>query len=150
MIIELQKPTSKCVGRYIGFWPKTEGTHRMQQIEEELDEFEGYEEWNNHYCGPLRGRPKDVFKPHIDVRKGDFVLVRPGEPEYPIWLGVAESNVDEDRSSLNYKKILIQYWVPKNRKKSPTTTELYDGCWEKNWCCNLAYPKHWEFVDSVV
>ena len=97
MIIELQKPTNKCVGRYIGFWPKTEGTHRMQQIEEELDEFEGYEEWNNHYCGPLRGRPKDVFKPHIDVRKGDFVLVRPGEPEYPIWLGVAELDVDEDR-----------------------------------------------------
>ena len=28
--------------------------------------------------------------------------------------------------------------------------KLYDGCWEKNWCCNLADPKHWEFVDTVV
>ena len=150
MIIELQRPTNKCVGNYGGFWPKTEGTHHMQHIEDEADAFQGYEEWNDHYCGPSKQRPKDVFKPHIDVKKGDFVLVRPGDPEYPIWLGVAESDVDMDRSSSNYKRILIQYWAPKHRRKNPTTAELYDGCWEKNWCCNLADPKRWEFVDTVV
>lgn len=30
MIDELQKPTSKYTGKYVGFWPKTAGTHRMQ------------------------------------------------------------------------------------------------------------------------
>ena len=116
MIDELQKPTNKYTGKYARFWPKTAGTHRMQQIEEEVDKFQGCKEWNNHYVGPQGGRPQEAFRPHIDVRKGDFVLVRPADPEYPVWLGVAESDVDVDSSSPNHKKIFIQYWAPKHRK----------------------------------
>ena len=68
----------------------------MQQMEEEMDELQGCKYLNNHFVGPQSARPREAFKPHIDVRKGDFVLVRPVDPEYPIWLGVAESDVDVD------------------------------------------------------
>ena len=40
--------------------------------------------------------------------------MRPADPEYPIWLVVVESDVDVDRSSTNYNKVLIQYWAPKH------------------------------------
>ena len=43
MISELEKPTNNQICQYIGFWPKTAGTHCMQQIEEDRDEFQGFE-----------------------------------------------------------------------------------------------------------
>ena len=146
MIGEIEQPTNK----HIGFWPKTAGTHQMQHIEEERDEFQGCEEFNDHFVGPQSARPLEAFRPHIDVRKGDFVLVRPADPEYPIWLGVAESDADLDSSSPNHKKVFIQYWAPKHRKKNPTIYEQYEDCWKKTWCCNLADPKRWECVDAIV
>ena len=42
MISELEKPTNNHICQYIGFWPKTTGTHCMQQIEEDRDEFQGF------------------------------------------------------------------------------------------------------------
>ena len=90
IISELEQPTNKQIGQYMGFWPKTAGTHQMQQMEDEMDELQGCEDLNNQIVGPQSARPREAFKPHIDVRKGDFVLVRPADPEYPIWLGVAE------------------------------------------------------------
>ena len=114
MIDKLQKLTYKYTSKYVGFWPKTAGTHQTQHIEEEVDKFQGCKEWNDHYVGPQLGRPQEGFRPDIDVRKGDFILVRPADPEYPIWLGVAESNVDVDISSPNHKNICIQYWAPKH------------------------------------
>lgn len=74
MVDVLQNPTNKHIGKYTHFWPKTTGTHCIQEIEEEIDEFQGYEEWNEHFCGPLNGRPKDAFKSHIDVHKGALFL----------------------------------------------------------------------------
>ena len=65
----------------------------MQHVEEDRDEFQGYEELNNHFVGPQSARPQEAFRPQIDVRKGDFVLVRLADPKYPIWLGVAESQM---------------------------------------------------------
>ena len=57
IIIELEKPTNKHTGEYTGFWPKTAGTHYMQHVEEDRDEFQGYEELNNHFVGPQSARP---------------------------------------------------------------------------------------------
>ena len=150
MISELEKPTNNHICQYIGFWPKTTGSHRMQEIEEDRDEFQGFEEFNDHFVGTQSARPQEAFKPQIDVKKDDFVLVRPADPQYPIWLGVAESDVDLDFSSPNHKKVFIQYWAPKHRKRNPTIHEQYEDCWKKTWCCNLADPKRWECVDAVV
>ena len=123
MISEVEKPTNNHICQYIGFWPKTTRTHRMQQIEEDRDEFQGFEEFNDHFVGPQSARPLEAFKPQIDVKKGDFVLVRPADPEYPVCLGVVESDVDLDFSSPNHKKVFIQYWAPKHQKRNPTIHE---------------------------
>ena len=122
----------------------------MQQIEEYRDEFQVFEEFNDHFVGPQSARPLEAFKPQIDVKKSDFGLVRPADPEYPVWLGVVESGVDLDFSSPNHKKVFIQYWAPKHQKRNPTIHEQYEDCWKKTWCCNLADPKRWECVDAVV
>ena len=71
---------------------------------------------NDHFVGPQSARPLEAFKPQIDVKKGYFVLVRPADPKYLVWLGVVESNVDLDISSPNHKKVFIQYWAPKHQK----------------------------------
>lgn len=154
MITELEKPivtTSTCLDSV--FWPRSKGTHHMDvlDVEGSDDEFEGYEEFNNHYYGPANRRPKEAFKPTIDVKKGDFVLLRPSKPKkYPIWLAVASSDVDMDRSSSNYKKILIQYWAPVCQWSGLSDEEVYRNCWEKNWMCNTRDPLVWESIDAVV
>ena len=75
IITELEKPTNKHSGEYIGFWPKTSGTHYMQHVEEDRDEFHGYEELNNHFVGPQSARPQEAFRPQIDVKKGGILFL---------------------------------------------------------------------------
>ena len=150
MICELEQPTNKHTCQYIGFWPKIVGTHRMEQIDEDGDEFQGFEELNDHYVGPQSARPLEAFRPQIYVKKGDFILVRLADPEYPIWLGVVELEIELDSSSPNYKKFFIQYWAPNNQKRNPTIHELYEDCWKKTWYQNPLYPKCWECVDAIV
>ncbi|MCO5584007.1 hypothetical protein L7F22_037926 [Adiantum nelumboides] len=91
---------------------------------DDADNFGGLEELNDHYCGPLSKRPKDAFQPAVDVKKGDFVLVQPSDPIYPIWLGVAQSEVDMNMKSHNFKKIIIQYWAPVCGRQNASDQEM--------------------------
>lgn len=86
----------------------------------------------------------------VDVKKGDFVLVRPSDPVYPIWLGVAKSEIDMDKRSHNFKKISIQYWAPICGRQNASDQEVYVNCWEKYWMCNKNDPERWESIDSIV
>lgn len=74
---------------------------------DDVDDFGGLEEMKEHYYGPLSKRPKDVFQPMVHVKKGDFMLGRPLDPIYPIWLGVAQSGMDINKKSNNFKMICI-------------------------------------------
>ena len=80
----------------------------MQYIEKESNEFQAYKELNNHFFGPQSARPLEAFRHHIDVRKGDCILVGPRDLESSIWLGVAKSDTDLDSSYPNHKKVFIQ------------------------------------------
>ena len=85
-----------------GFWTKTnwmdddmENEYGVKLEDDDDDE---------HHCGPSKGKPKVSFKPHMDVYKDQFILVRPHERIYPIWLGSTLSDVDKNKDSPNYMK----------------------------------------------
>ena len=149
MINSLQTSNVQEDTLFMDFWPKTQGDTTFQDADD-VDDFLGLEELNDHYCGPLSKRPKDAFQPMVDVKKGDFVLVRPADSIYPIWLGVAQSEVDTDKHSSNYKRICIQYWAPVSSRQNITDEEVYHNCWEKYWMCNKKDPERWETVDTIV
>ena len=126
MILSLQTPNVHEDTIFMDFWPKTQGDIMCSKMDD-LDDFGGLEEMNEHYCGPLRKQPKDAFQPMVHVKKGDFVLVRPSDPIYPIWLGVAQSEIDTNKKSSNFKKICIQYWAPVCGSQSVTNQEVYSN-----------------------
>ena len=70
------------------------------------------EEEDDDDCGPQKGKPKVAFKPHMDVYKDQFIVVRPHEKIYPIWLGLTLFDVDKNKGSPNYLKVLVNYWAP--------------------------------------
>ena len=86
----------------------------------------------------------------VDIKEGDFVLVRPSDTIYPIWLGVAKSNVEMVEKSPNFKKVLLQYWAPSIKRKGLSVADAYEDCWNKYWAENRPDPQVWECVDAVV
>ncbi|MCO5548588.1 hypothetical protein L7F22_002048 [Adiantum nelumboides] len=111
MLIELQRPFSTLLETsqsqaYESFLPKSEGNHtKVHDLSDATiveDKFEGYKEYNDHYCD---------FFPMVDVKKCNFILVCPSDALYPIWLGVAQTIIDKEPSSTTYQKLLIQYWA---------------------------------------
>ena len=62
---------------------------------------------NENFFGPQSERLLKTFRPQIDLNKGNFVLERPLNLEYPIWLGIEESNSVLDSSFPNHKKISL-------------------------------------------
>ena len=101
---------------YEMFWPKTQEYCHLQSTTMNLQQqggaesFLGLEELNDHFCGPQRDRPREEFDPMSDVHQGDFVMLVPSDTEiYPVWLAMALSDIDNDPTSPNYKKLLIQY-----------------------------------------
>lgn len=149
MLDVLQAPNFQEERVFMDFWPRTHGDTVFQDIDD-VDDFIGLEELNDHYCGPLSKRPKDAFQPMIDVKKDDFVLVQTADPIYPVWLGVAQSEVDTNKKSINYQKICIQYWAPVCGRQNATDDEVYQNCWDKYWMCNKKDPQRWERVDTIV
>ncbi len=149
MVHALQIPNVHEETTFVEFWPQTQGDTISTELDD-ADDFGGLEELNDHYCGPLSKRPKNAFQPMVDVRKGDFVLVRPSDPIYPIWLGVAESEIDMSKKSQNFKKISIQYWAPVCGHQNASDQDVYVNCWEKYWMCNKNDPERWESIDSIV
>ena len=131
------------------FWPQM--NHEIEQDSNtNKEDFMGLKALEDHFCGPQNKRPKDAFQPLVDVTNGDFVLIRPSENIYPIWLGVAESDIETNHDSEHYNMILIQYWAPCSRKKNASDKEVYANCWEKFWMCNDKDPIRWEHRDSIV
>ena len=57
---------------YEKFWPKIQEYHQLQsntiiKRQQESKIFLGLEESNDHFCGPQRERPREVFDPMFDV-----------------------------------------------------------------------------------
>lgn len=133
-----------------GFWPRTRLMEDNVEaiMQEKLEEEDMVDE---HYCGPINNKPKTSFKPHIDVKKDLFVLVRPSDENiYPIWLGVALTDVNKDNASTNHLKFLVQYWAPICRSNVSNEEERYRECWTKQWRCNLKDQERWEPASVVV
>ena len=111
VIQELGRPIlSEEMLYYEDFWPKSRGSHQLDDmiIQQEVERFIGIEEYNNHYCGPQREKPREEFNPLVDVHKGDFIMLHPDDTTiYPVWLTMAMSDIDNYPTSPNYKKLLI-------------------------------------------
>ena len=151
MIIALRTP---CVEQeYVmqDFWPRSLSSPvvALEDAFEDEDNF-GMNENEDHYCGSARNKPKEEFNPQIDVSKGNFVLVRPSSSMYPIWLGVAISDVDKEKESETFSRVKIQYWAPITKQKNANEVDVYKDCWKKTWRCNEKDPQRWEHANSIV
>ena len=136
VIQELGKPILSEANTFEDFWPKTQGSHQLDDmnIRQEVERFIGLEEYNDHFCGPQREKPREEFNPMVDVRQGDFLMLHPDDTNiYPIWLAMAISNIDIEPTSPNYKKLLIQYWAPCARKCGMTPAQAYANCWGRDF-----------------
>ena len=85
----------------------------------------GMDDNEDHYCGSARNKPRDEFNPQIDVSKGSFVFVRPSSSIYPVWLGVATSDVDKEKKSETFLKVMVQYWAPITKNKNASEAYVY-------------------------
>jgi hypothetical protein len=84
-----------------------------------------------------RDKPKESFNPYRDVLLGDFVLVRPSDPDlYPIWMGRALTAVQLDRSHPQYGQFQIRYWRPTKGRKKISDHDRYKGAWDSKWECD--------------
>ena len=153
VIQELGKPILSEANTFEDFWPKTQGSHQLDDmnIRQEVERFIGLEEYNDHFCGPQREKPREEFNPMVDVRQGDFLMLHPDDTNiYLVWLAMAISNIDIEPTSPNYKKLLIQYWAPCARKCGMTPAQAYANCWKGFWVVNEKDPQVWENVDAIV
>jgi hypothetical protein len=52
------------------------------------------------YCGPKDTRPLTTYTPFKDLNVGDFVLVKPHDPNLiPLWMGKAKGDVIKDEEN---------------------------------------------------
>ena len=98
----------------------------------------------------MRNKLAEEFNPTLDVAQGDFVLVQPCDANYPIWLGVTMTDVDQNNESTNYLQVKIQYWAPVSKKKNASDVEIYKDCWNKYWRENLNDPQRWEDTSCII
>ena len=67
----------------------------------------------------------------LHVQKGHFIMLHLDDTNiYLVWLAMVESNIDDEPTSSNRKKILIQYGGPCAKKKGLTNALVYADCWK--------------------
>ena len=70
------------------------------------------------YCGPTNEAPETPFNPWHDIRRGNWVLLRPEDPLIsPIWQGRAVSIVCREQRDVNLGKFLLQFWESKSAER---------------------------------
>jgi hypothetical protein len=81
------------------------------------------------YYGPRNEAPRSSFNPWRDIRQGYWILIRPTDPQMcPVWQRRAASDVCREEGNENHGKFLIQFWEPRNAKK--TLRKKYRNCWD--------------------
>ncbi len=60
-----------------------------------------------------------------------------------------ESDIVKDGQSKKFKHVHIQWWVLV-KKGTNNDRELYQDCWVSKWKCNLANPKQWVDISSIL
>ena len=129
MIIALKTPCVEQEDAFHDFWPRSLPSPIVALEDEFVDEENfGMDDNEDHYCGSARNKPRDEFNPQIDVSKGSFVLVRPSSSIYPVWLGVATSDVDKEKKSETFLKVKVQYWAPITKNKNASEADVYKDC----------------------
>ncbi|GBG66397.1 hypothetical protein CBR_g60049 [Chara braunii] len=90
------------------FWPQS-----IETVEEVQEADPPSPNASLIYVGPRAGRPKVDFNPRRHINKGDFLIVRPPDEELsqgvPFWVGRAQSEVVDDRSSPHFGCLCIQW-----------------------------------------
>ena len=81
--------------------------------------------------------------------KDQFVLVRPHEKIYLIWLGSTLSDVDKNKGSPNYLKVLVKYWALV-AKGNISIVQRCKDFWKKQSRINPCDPEHWEPISVIV
>ena len=78
VIEELGKPIHSEERNYTNFWPKSEGSHQLDDMNVEqlkTQIFLGIEEHNDHHCGITQDKPSKALNPMLHVQKGQFVML---------------------------------------------------------------------------
>lgn len=143
---ELKKPIPSQPATLIeGFWPTTDWKRchvtvgidttigeqdRTPEDEEEVD-----------YCGLAKDKPYPMFNPWRDILVGDFVLVRPDNKEDYVWLAIALTIVDRDKTSPLYGQFRVQWWVPSGKGRA-SKKSLYRDCWTKQWTKGISLAEY--------
>jgi hypothetical protein len=63
-------------------------------------------------------------------------------------MGRVHINVVKDVNDEHYRMVHVQWWVP-FKKWTHNDVELYQGCWEGKWNCNLLDPMQWVDIDFI-
>jgi hypothetical protein len=58
-------------------------------------------------------KPLTAYMPFRDLNVGDFVLMRPYDPELvPLWMGRVKGDVIKDEKNEYFKTVKVQSWHP--------------------------------------
>jgi len=122
----------------LGFWPSTSYTTPNSSLSDPVQTDTTPEDVPiDPFCGVARDKPKESYNPYRDVLLGDFVLVRPSDPDlYPVWMGRALTAVQLDRSHPQYGQFQIRYWRPTKGRKKISDHDRYKGAWDSKWECD--------------
>jgi len=95
-------------------------------------------------------RPLIAYKPFKDLNVGDFVFVRPHDPNLVLlWMEIIEGNVIKDEDSEYFKMVRVQWWVLMKKGSNLDEQHLYKNCSNGKRKCNLAYPKKWLHIPTI-
>ncbi len=104
------------------------------------------------YCGPKNMKPSlniTTYTPFRDLHEGGFLLACPSELEmYLVWMEKVHTDVVKDVNNEHYQMVHVQWWVP-FKKGTHNDVELYQGCLEGKWKCNLLDPMQWVDIDFI-
>ncbi len=77
--------------------------------------------------------------------------MKPHDPDLvPFWMGRMEGDVVKDEESEYFKMVRVQWWVLVKKKSNLDEQHLYEDCWNGKWKCNLADPKQWVDILSIL
>ncbi len=101
-------------------------------------------------CGPKNMRPLIAYTPFKDLNVGDFVFVRPYDPNLVLlWMEIVEGDVIKDEDNEYFKMVRVQWWVLVKKGSNLDEQHLYENCWNGKWKCNLADPKKWLDISTI-
>ncbi len=89
--------------------------------------------------------------PFKDLNVGGFVVVRSHDPDLvPFWTKRTKGDVIKDEDREYFKMLRVQWWVLVKEGSNLDERHLYEDYWNGKWKCNLANPKQWFDISTIL